>query len=122
VRQPDFLHGAIRPSDGKPDVEWRAFDGAALDWVNPDLASLCLHLRGNAESVTGRRLTEEVLLAFNRTDTDQRLVLPDSETRVWSREIDTSIAQQTSVPVTTRDILVPQHSISAFVLSEGATP
>lgn len=122
LRQADFLHGAIRPSDDKPDVEWRAFDGTVLEWANPDLASVCLHLRGNAESVIGRRVTDEVLLAFNRTDAGLRLVLPDPETRTWTREIDTSALQQASMPLVAKDIVVPPHSVSAFVLSDGATP
>ena len=118
LRQADFLHGAVRPLDGMPDVEWLGFNGKALQWTDPQLAKLCLHLRGNAESMIGRTVTDEVLLAFNRSDQDAALVLPDPGARVWTREIDTSEARQVSAPVTA-DLVVLAHSVSAFVLSDG---
>ena len=120
LRQAGFLHGAIRPSDGKPDVEWRGFDGPDLDWTNPDLGSLCLHLRGNAESVIGRSVTDEVFLAFNRTEAELPLVLPDPDGRVWTREIDPSRPQQKPFRIPARDVVVPAHSVNAFVLSDGS--
>ena len=66
----------------------------------------------------GRTVTDEVLLAFNRSDQDSTLVLPDPGARVWTREIDTSEARQVSAPVTA-DLVVLAHSVSAFVLSDG---
>lgn len=122
LRQVDFLHGAIRPVDRRPDVEWRAFGGGPLNWRDPDLASLCLHLRGNAESMAGKDMTDEVLLAFNRGDTDLDLFLPAPEGRRWRREIDTAQAQQHPSVVAEDRIRVAAHSVSAFVLSDSPTP
>jgi isoamylase len=118
LRQMDFLHGAIRPSDRKPDVEWRAFGGGPLNWRDTELASLCLHLRGNAESLSGKDLTDEVLLAFNRSDTDLSLFLPTPDNCHWVRNIDTSQMQQTLLTETGETAKVPAHSVSAFVLQD----
>ncbi|SHH91026.1 glycogen debranching protein GlgX [Marivita hallyeonensis] len=118
LRQSGFLHGAIRPIDQKPDVEWQSFAGTDIDWTDPDLSSLCLHLRGNAESVIGRRVTDEVLLAFNRGEDDLELTLPDPETRAWTREIDTSEMVQSSHRLDTDRVTVPAQSVSAFVLTD----
>lgn len=117
MRQLDFLHGVTRPSDGKPDVEWRSFDGAPLDWRDPGLASLCLLLRGSAESAAGAQIEDEVVLAFNRTDAPIDLCLPEGD---WTRMIDTSVMAQAPCPITSARISVPAHSVSAFS-SAGST-
>jgi glycogen operon protein len=119
LRQMDFLHGATRETDHRKDVEWRGFDGKALNWGDENLSSLCLHLRGNAESLTGKTLTDEVLLAFNRTDGDMDLCLPQSDEAPWLREIETSAAEQRTTTVTDKNVRVPAHSVSAFVLRTG---
>ncbi|MEM9550622.1 MAG: glycogen debranching protein GlgX [Pseudomonadota bacterium] len=112
-----FLHGAER-ADGKPDVEWRAMDGAALNWRDPGLSSLCLILRGCAESIAGDALSDVVLLAFNREAEAQELVLPAPGHRVWWREIDTSVDRQSAIAIQSATIPVAANSVSAFVLRQ----
>ncbi|WP_420862212.1 glycogen debranching protein GlgX [Algirhabdus cladophorae] len=114
LAQMDFLHGAIRTSDLKPDVEWRGFSGGALDWKNPDLAQICLHLRGTAENQIGNGLKDEVILAFNRTDTDAELTLSDLEQGTWVCEINTAKAFQTPSHITASTALIPAQSLCAF--------
>ena len=115
LRQTNFLHGVTRTSDGQPDVEWRAFDGARLDWSDPEMKSLCLHLRGNAERQAGVDLMDEVFIAINRSDKDLALVLPDAD-GTWRRGIDTSVMQQSAMEITTTTVSIPAHSVSAFSL------
>jgi glycogen operon protein len=100
-------------------VEWRGFDGKPLNWSDDTLSSLCLHLRGNAESVAGKALTDEVLLAFNRSDDDLDLLLPTAPD-VWVREIDSSEPAQTATPISAERVCVPAQSVSAFVLKPGS--
>lgn len=118
TRQPDFLHGATRKSDSKADVEWRSFDGGPLNWKDPDMFSLCLLLRGNAECLSGEATTDEVLIAINGEDEALDLRLPDGGGRVWTRELDTWTAHQTPLSVPERRISVPAHSLSAFSLRD----
>lgn len=122
LRQMDFLHGAIRPSDRKPDVEWRSFAGGQLNWRDPELATLCLHLRGNAENVAGKDLTDQVLLAFNRSDDNLDLFLPAPDGHHWLRKIDTSVMAQANHIVSGEKIRVQAHSVSAFVLRDSPAP
>ena len=116
LRQMDFLHGATRKSDHRKDVEWRDFNGRPLNWGDATLASLSLHLRGNAESVVGQALTEEVLLAFNQSEDDLDLRLPSVGPELWVRRIETSVPEQNSTPIVGERIRVPAHSVSAFIL------
>ncbi|SMX33876.1 glycogen debranching protein GlgX [Maliponia aquimaris] len=118
LRQTHFLHGAERP-DGQPDVEWRAFDGSELNWRDPGLSSLCLLLRGCAESREGRADPQEVLLAFNREALPQELHLPDPEAGRWRREIDTAAARQTPETIWTGAVTVAAFSVTAFSRTPG---
>lgn len=118
VRQNTFLHGAVRKVDGLKDVEWRAFDGSCLNWRDPGLSSLCLVLRGCAESVPGNASMDTVLIAFNREARSEVLVLPDPGKRTWVRKIDTSRAEQSAVAMDVRRTRVAAESIAAFVLRE----
>jgi len=118
VRQNTFLHGAERKVDGLRDVEWRAFDGSCLNWRDPGLSSLCLVLRGCAESVPGNASMDTVLIAFNRESRSQVLVLPDPGKRTWVRKIDTSRAEQAAVAMDVRRTHVAAESVAAFVLRE----
>jgi isoamylase len=122
LRQPDFLHGARRASDGKPDVTWRGFDGTPLDWTDAGLASLCLHLRGSADSLRGDALSDEVFLAINREAEPLKLDLPDPGGAVWIRQIDTAQAQQSAAPIPAGTLTLPAHSLSAFCLHRTGAP
>ncbi|MCK0150532.1 glycogen debranching protein GlgX [Marivita sp. S6314] len=119
LRQRTFLHGAQRDCDGQTDVEWLDFKAADLDWSDPDLSKLCLLVRGNSEDVIGKTLTDEVLLAFNRSDADCPLALPDRHPHQWRRMIDSATPAQTPVEVADGRIVVPAASVSAFVLTDG---
>lgn len=114
LRQSRFLHGVER-ADGKPDVEWRGFDGSALNWRDPGLSSLCLLLRGCAESPSGCADDKEVLLAFNREGLPQTLELPTPERGAWRREIDTSTAEQAPEQITAATVTVAAFSVAGFV-------
>ncbi|GGF61960.1 glycogen operon protein [Mameliella alba] len=113
LRQGRFLHGVQR-ADGKPDVEWRGFDGSALNWRDPGLSSLCLLLRGCAESPSGCADTEEILLAFNREGSDQVLELPPPA-GTWRREIDSSAPRQHPQDITEATVTVAAFSVAGFV-------
>lgn len=114
LRQSRFLHGVER-TDSQPDVEWRAFDGSALNWRDPGLSSLCLLLRGCAESPASCADAEEVLLVFNREGAPQTLQLPTPEAGNWRREIDTSTAAQTPIEITEATVTVAAFSVAGFV-------
>ncbi|WP_254446654.1 glycogen debranching protein GlgX [Ruegeria sp. HKCCD8929] len=116
LRQNRFLHGAER-ADGKPDVEWRAMDGSALNWRDPGLSSLCLILRGCAESVAGDALSDVVVLAFNRESQALDLKLPAAGDKEWRQEIDTSSDLQRPRPVPTPITKIAANSVAAFVLN-----
>ncbi|MBV7395063.1 glycogen debranching protein GlgX [Mameliella sediminis] len=114
LRQTRFLHGVQR-DDGTPDVEWRGFDGSALNWRDPGLSSLCLLLRGCAETPAGCADGEEILLAFNREGLEQTLELPAPEGGTWRREIDTSLARQIPQEITEATVSVAAFSVAGFV-------
>lgn len=118
--QADFLHGATRSSDGLSDVDWRAFDGGAVDWHDPNLMTLCLHLRGNGEVPDDQPDVNQVFVAVNRSDEAKTLHLPDPGAQRWVRELETSMAMQTSTPLAHLDVDVPGQSLSAFVLRRTA--
>ncbi len=118
LRQTEFLHGAIREDHGVPDVEWRAFDGGPINWRDPELASLCLHLRGNAESTRGRDLRDEVFVAFNREDHPLELHLPDPGSKAWTRDIDTVQMRQSPKIVDNQKQTIAPHTVCAFSLTE----
>ncbi|MEP4197737.1 MAG: glycogen debranching protein GlgX [Aliishimia sp.] len=110
LRQANFLHGTTRSFDQKPDVEWRGFDGGALDWDNPDLACLALHLRGATQS-------PEVFLAINRSNAPVDVTLPDAGHLQWVSKIDTAEAVQATKRIVGATTLVPAASLSAFSLT-----
>ena len=91
VRQTHFLHGALRPADGKPDVEWRALDGGALQWRDPGLSNFCLLLRCSAEAVVRDKDKDVVFIVFNRSGDAVKAKLPPASTgHHWMRAIDTA--------------------------------
>jgi isoamylase len=91
LRQTRFLHGAIRPEDGHPDVEWRDFAGMQLNWRDPSLANLCLLVRCSAEAPKYDRNGDVVFIVFNAEGEAADAVLPKApEGKIWLRAIDTA--------------------------------
>ena len=95
LRQTRFLHGAIRPHDNLPDVEWVDFNGTPLPWRDPGLSNIGLILRGSAETLVDERNTDMVYLVFNRGEKDEQITLPAvPDDTHWVRAIDTASVDQ----------------------------
>lgn len=91
VRQSHFLHGRERPSDGKVDVLWTDFKGQPLEWRDPRLSNFCLIKRPSAEASIFEDEHNMVVIGFNRSGRNGRVILPDPpEGRLWVRTIDTA--------------------------------
>ncbi|MEM9060553.1 MAG: glycogen debranching protein GlgX [Pseudomonadota bacterium] len=119
VRQTVFLHGSLRPADSKPDVEWHALDGSLLQWRDPGLSSLCLLLRGSAETDSSGSDDDVVFIVFNRDDEIVEAVLPAPDTgNVWVRRVDTaSDVAFPNVVCSGSAADIGSHSVSVFTLS-----
>ena len=76
LRQRQFLHGAGRPRDGLPDIEWTDFAGEPLQWRDPGLDNLCVILRCSAEAPEYVPDNDVVFIAFNRSDESDTVTLP----------------------------------------------
>lgn len=93
LRQTRFLHGAKRPQDGLADVEWSDLDGKPLGWRDPGLSSICLTLRGSAETSTPDTDSDCIFLVFHRDESQAQVALPTApDNHHWVRAIDTSAA------------------------------
>ncbi|MCR9058376.1 MAG: glycogen debranching protein GlgX [Rhodobacteraceae bacterium] len=91
LRQSRFLHGAVRESDGMPDVEWLDFNGRSLDWRDPGLSTFGLILRGSGECAPERQVQDTLFLLFNRDADDLPAILPvPPDGYAWRLELDTS--------------------------------
>ena len=91
VRQTRFLHGAARPWDGYPDVEWTDFKAQPLQWRDPGLSNLCLTLRCSAEAPDFEPEGDVVFVAFNRGADSAEVTLPAAPAgKHWVRAIDTA--------------------------------
>ncbi len=112
LRQTRFLHGQTRPSDGAPDVEWLGFDGQALNWDDPALASFCMLVRGAAQTPEFAQTDDVVLLAFNRADGPKTLQLPKADAG-WQLGFTSGLAQTPQVQ--SDHIELDGHSVTAFV-------
>ncbi|MCP3969900.1 MAG: glycogen debranching protein GlgX [Rhodobacteraceae bacterium] len=122
LRQSRFLHGVAR-ADGMPDVQWRDFGGSALNWRDPGLSSLCLLLRGSAESAAGNASDDTVLLAFNREPRGLDLLLPDPGAGWrWVSEIDSAADRQLQREIIGTRATVAPASVSAFVVHPQDRP
>ncbi|WP_299628804.1 glycogen debranching protein GlgX [uncultured Tateyamaria sp.] len=120
LRQSRFLHAAIRPRDGHPDVRWTDFKGEALEWRDPGLANLCVTLRCSAEAPGYAPDDDVVFVVFNRSDVDDVVILPDPpEGQGWQRGIDTSGLACAPMQGTAE---VAAQSVSAFVLTPQEVP
>lgn len=118
LRQSRFLHAAIRPGDGHPDVTWTDFKGEPLEWRDPGLANLCVTLRCSADAPGYEADDDVVFVVFNRSDVDDVVILPQApEGQDWQRAIDTAIAAPAPDPVGTT-APVSAQSVTAFVLRE----
>jgi len=102
LRQPQFLHGARRGSDGLQDVEWADFDGKALMWNDPNLSQICMTVRSQDVSDN-----DTVIVAINRSDQDGIVTLPPGIS--WRKGIDTALTPDVGLT------LVKANSVVAFV-------
>ncbi|MDI3336872.1 glycogen debranching protein GlgX [Defluviimonas aestuarii] len=118
VRQTRFLHGAARPWDGYPDVEWTDFNAEPLQWRDPGLSNLCLTLRCSAEAPDFEPEADVVFVAFNRDETSAEIVLPDAPERMhWVRVIDTAQSKPGAYCEISSDrIIAAGASVMALVL------
>ncbi len=114
LRQNRFLHGELR-EDGLPDVEWRAFDGAEVEWRDPLLARLCLVLRRCAEG-PGHGERDAVMLAFNgQTEAGQVALPPAPKGWRWTRALDVAAPQAGPAPAKPTEPIAGE-SLVAFTL------
>ncbi len=91
LSQARFLHGATRPEDGLPDVEWTDLTGAPLGWRDPGLSSLCLTLRGSAETTSPDENMDCTFIVFHRDDSPAEVALPKAPDGYhWVRAVDTA--------------------------------
>ena len=116
LRQTRFLHGALRESDGLPDVEWTDFTGGALHWRDPGLSNFCLTVRCSAEAAQATSDGDAVFMAFNRSGDAMDVTLPTANPGWhWVRGIDTSLAvQDANGRVEAATAPVAAHSVVAF--------
>ena len=121
LRQTRFLHGARRPQDGLPDVEWTDFKGAALQWKYPGLSNLCLTLRCSAEAAAHTNDSDTVFVVFNRDEQNAEVTLPKTlDGQHWVRCVDT--AEERMFPaceINSATILVLGESVVALALGDG---
>lgn len=112
MRQPRFLHGVHRDSDGAPDVQWLAMDGADLDWGAPAFRAFAVWLKGSAEAPIETRPDDEAIIVVNGSDEDARFTLPDSV--IWQRALDTAAAETAPIDAVGSQSITAQ-SIAVFV-------
>jgi glycogen operon protein len=124
VRQSRFLHGAIRPQDGKADVIWTDFEGEALEWRDPGLANFCLALRSSAQTPDYEPDGAVVFIVFNRADEQGHVILPDApKGQCWVRAIDTDDNEQGAFcELETDNAIVAAQSLVAFVIASSEQP
>jgi hypothetical protein len=106
------LHGVHRDSDGAPDVQWLAMDGADLDWGAPAFRAFAVWLKGSAEAPIETRPDDEAIIVVNGSDEDARFTLPDSV--IWQRALDTAAAETAPIDAVGSQSITAQ-SIAVFV-------
>jgi glycogen operon protein len=119
LRQRRFLHGAARPADGLPDVEWLGFDGRPLDWRDPGLTRLCLLLRASAEDPLPEDDRGAALIVLNRGNGSGTVTLPAWPPGArWLRALDT--AEPEAAPTPAKGTApVAADSVTLFTLAFG---
>ncbi len=118
LRQTRFLHGGLRPQDGKADVEWRGFQGEPLEWRDPRLANFCLIFRCSADNPAYEPDGDEVFIVFNRGANPATVTLPNiASHQRWVRAIDTALEGGDPLPGTVGTTAkVDGQSVVAFAL------
>ncbi|GIT85539.1 glycogen debranching protein GlgX [Roseobacter sp. OBYS 0001] len=116
LRQTRFLHGAMRVSDGLPDVAWFDVSGAAPDWHDPGLSTFCLMLRGSADAVVNTVHDDAVLVIINRAPEAVKLRLPDTpDAQGWKVGLRTGAAS--SVAKVEAEFVVEAEEVVALTLA-----
>lgn len=118
LRQTRFLHGGERSIDGLKDVEWFGFDGGAPQWHDAQLDRLAVVLRGNSETTLAQMNMAEVFVAFNRSDQQLGLVMPDVTGGGWTKVLDTAKPDRKQLPIRATTVVEP-HSICVFASHDG---
>jgi len=123
LRQSRFLHGARRPGDNLPDVEWADFKGEALRWRDPGLSNFCLILRGSAETSQPDAKRDCVFLVFNRGGEPADVKLPAAPSGYhWLRAVDTAATDTFQIcEIGPDSIIAAENSVVALVLMENGT-
>lgn len=114
LRQTHFLHGRTR-WDGKLDVSWTDFQGQPLNWDDPQLAQLCVLLRGAAGTLA-EESDDMVLLLINRTELARQALLPSpTDGRLWFYEINTVDQSLHGQTIKNKKITIPAQAVLALV-------
>ncbi len=124
LNQSRFLHGAIRESDGLPDVEWTDFNAETLQWRDPTLSNFCITLRGSAELPVEHQIDDAVFVAFNRDEAEENVKLPAVPPgNHWVRAIDTAASDIFDVcEIDDSSMVVSGHSVIAAVARPNESP
>ncbi|WP_299962482.1 glycogen debranching protein GlgX [uncultured Roseobacter sp.] len=118
LRQTRFLHAALRPADGLPDVAWSDFEGHPLNWRDPGLSSLCVTFRCSAEAIVQERDDDVVFVIFNRGGARAAVVVPEAPVgKRWVYGMDSTGNATRGHPVTTDRIAVTGPSVMALTLA-----
>lgn len=116
LRQPRFLHGALR-ADGRFDAEWLGADGGPPAWEDDRLPAKLLLLRGSAEAPEGTEDPAPVLLALNFGAAPVALALPEAGPGLrWRMALDTTTPRGDPDPDRAPGVLPP----GALLVWEGA--
>ncbi|WP_300061226.1 glycogen debranching protein GlgX [uncultured Roseobacter sp.] len=121
LRQSRFLHAALRPKDGLPDVEWSDFDGHPLNWRDPGLSSFCVTLRGSAEIATHLQSDDVVFVVFNRSDAAAQVRCPPAPAgRAWVCAFDSTLGEDGQAVVSADGVTVSGPSVVLLTLTDAA--
>ncbi|GFE49809.1 glycogen operon protein GlgX homolog [Roseobacter cerasinus] len=121
LRQSRFLHAALRPSDGLPDVAWSDFEGHPLNWRDPGLSSFCVTLRGSAEMAPHLQSDDVIFAIFNRSeDTAEATLPPARDGQGWVVVLDSARGVTEPLAVPEGRLTVSGPSVTALVLRDKA--
>lgn len=122
LRTTRFLHGNLRAPDGLPDVEWFDFQGRALNWRDPGLASLCVLYRCSAEAILEVENTDTVFVVLHRSTSSETVILPECPPgTVWMIGIDTAQEDQFPRPLPQGQLVVSAEQVVALYLADTGT-